>query len=42
MYGDDEYSKNYLYDEIKRFLEDHPISELLELVADVIRYEREE
>lgn len=43
MYGDDSNgnSKNYLYDEIKRFLEEHTISELLEIVSDVIRNEKE-
>ena len=44
MYGDSEYSnqKNNLYDEIKWFLEDHPISELIAIVADVIEREKEE
>jgi hypothetical protein len=43
MYGDDEYNnnKNDLYSEIRMFLEEHPISELIEIVADVIRYEKE-
>jgi len=43
MYGDDKNGgeKNGMYDEIKWFLENHSISELLEIVADVIRYERE-
>lgn len=44
MYGESDYNeaKNYLYDDIKEFLEKHPISELLEIVSDVIRYEKEE
>ena len=39
MYGDDHYgmSKEYLFNEIEEFLEEHPISELLEVVADAIR-----
>ena len=43
MYGDDTYNnqKNYLYDEIKDFLEEHPISELLQIISDVISYEKE-
>ena len=43
MYGESDYNerKNNLYDEIKWFLEDHPISELLQIVADVIEYERD-
>ena len=41
MYGESDYNrnKNDLYDEIKWFLEEHPISELLQIVADVIKYE---
>ena len=30
--------KNDIYDEIKGFLQDHPISELLQIIADVIGY----
>ena len=43
MYGESDYcsEKNNLYDEIKYFLENHPISELLEIVADVIEREKE-
>ena len=43
MYGDSEYNsnKNDLYDEIKEFLEEHPISELMQIVSDVIRCEKE-
>lgn len=43
MYGDDEYNnnKNDLYDNIKEFLEEHPVSELMQIVSDVIRYEKE-
>lgn len=45
MYGDSEYitNKNYLYDYIKEFLEEHPISELMQIVSDAKkskRYER--
>lgn len=41
MYGESDYNrnKNDLYDEIKLFLEEHPVSELLEIVADVVKYE---
>ncbi len=44
MYGDSSYSneKNNLYDELKNFLENHPISEMLQIVADVVRRESEE
>ena len=44
MYGESEYNnqKNNLYDEIKWFLEDHKISELLSIVADVIEWEKED
>jgi len=44
MYGDSSYSneKNNIYDEIKWFLENHPISELLQIVADVVKLERED
>lgn len=36
MYGDSDYSrgKNDIFDEIIRFLEDHPMEELLRIVAD--------
>ena len=36
MYGDNKWDKNDLYDEIKSFLEAHPISELLEVVMDAV------
>ena len=45
MYGDSSYcgDKNCLYDEIKWFLEEgHPVSELLQIVSDVLRYECEQ
>lgn len=44
MYGESHYNeeKNYLYDDIKDFLERHPISELLQIVSDTIKYEKEE
>ena len=37
-YGESDYNreKNNLYDDLKYFLEDHPVSELLRIVADVI------
>ena len=43
MYGESDYNceKNNLYDELKYFLEEHPLSELLEIVTDVVRYEAE-
>lgn len=43
MYGDDRYNncKNDIYDELKLFLEEHPISELIQIVSDVIKYEVE-
>ncbi len=43
MYGDSSYNneKNSLYDELTDFLENHPISEMLQIVADVVRYEAE-
>lgn len=42
MYGDSNYEMNDLYDELKNFLEDHPISEILQIVTDVVRYEKED
>ena len=38
MYGESEYNrdKNDIYDEIRSFLEGHPMSELLQIVADVV------
>ena len=36
IYGDTNWVKNDLYDEIKSFLEVHPISELLQVVTDAI------
>ena len=38
MYGESEYNrdKNDIYDEIRSFLEDHPMFELLQIVADVV------
>ena len=32
----DDRDKNNIYDEIRSFLEDHPMSELLQIVADVV------
>ena len=44
MYGDDKIGmcKNELYNIIKKFLETYDISALLEVVTDVIRYEKDE
>lgn len=44
MYGENEYNsqKNNIYDEIKIFLEEHPVSELLQIIADVVELEVEE
>ena len=38
MYGDDGYHSqmNDIYDEMERFLEEHPVSELLKIVSDVV------
>lgn len=36
MYGDTNYMKNDLYDSIKEFLDTHPVSELMQVVADAI------
>lgn len=40
IYGESEYAeeKNYLFNEIQRFLEDHPVEELIRIVADAIEY----
>jgi hypothetical protein len=40
MYGDSPYNmdKEILYGEINDFLEEHPISELLEVVSDSIKH----
>ena len=38
MYGDSPYTneKNDIYDEILRFLEMHPTSELMQIIGDVL------
>ncbi len=43
MYGDDSNGreKNDLYDNIKYFLKEHPVSELLKIVADVLIREKD-
>jgi hypothetical protein len=43
MYGESEYNSqmNNIYGEIKWFLEEHPVSELLQIVADVVEREVE-
>ena len=43
MYGESEYNlqKNNMYNEIKWFLEEHPVSELLQIIADVVEREVE-
>ena len=41
MYGESEYAgeKNYLFDEIRRVIEEgHPVEELIRIVADAIEY----
>ena len=44
MYGDDEhgYQMNNIYEELRAFLENNPISELLQVLADVVRDYKEE
>jgi len=39
MYGDGSYNTqmNNLYDEMRWFLEDHPVSELIQIVADAVK-----
>lgn len=39
MYSDDK--KNDIYDNIKYFLKEHPVSELLKIVSDVLVHEKE-
>lgn len=41
MYGESPYSeeKNDMYSYIKQFLETHPISELIHIIADVVESE---
>lgn len=41
MYGESPYSeeKNDMYSDIKRFLETHPISELIHIIADAVESE---
>ena len=36
-----DYDKDNMYDEMKRFIEEHSESELLQILADVIKYEKE-
>jgi hypothetical protein len=40
MYGDDSYNeeKNNLFDIIQEFLDEHPVSELLSIVSDAVKY----
>ena len=40
MYGESEYAgeKNILFEELRRFLEEHPVEELIRIVADAIEY----
>ena len=44
MYGDDQngQEKNNLYDEIRDFLETHPVSELMHIISNVLEYEKGE
>ena len=43
MYGDGNYNndRNYLYDEIRDFLNTHPIYELMEIISNVFEYDYE-
>lgn len=43
MYGDDQNGKEkeHLYYTIEEFLENHPISELMEIIAKVLEYNEE-
>lgn len=41
MYGDSEWDKNNLYDELREFLKDHKVSELLKIVTDAVEYMEE-
>ena len=40
MYGDGEYysQMNDIHEEMGKFLEEHPVSELLKIVSDVVGY----
>ena len=42
MYGESEWDKNNLYDELRNFLKEHKVSELLEIVKDAIEYMEDE
>jgi len=44
MYGDGDYAreKNNIYEEMRDFLENHSISELIRIVSDVIENEKGE
>ena len=41
MYGDFACDKNDLYDELRNFLKEHKVSELLEIVKDAVEYNEE-
>lgn len=41
MYGESEWDKNNLYDELRNFLKEHKVSELLEIVKDAVEYNEE-
>lgn len=41
MYGDTNYDMNDLYDQMREFLKDHKVSELLEIVKDAVEYNEE-
>lgn len=37
MYGDGNYAKNDLFDEIKAFLQEYSVGDLLEVVTDAVK-----
>lgn len=41
MCGESEWDKNNLYDELRNFLKEHKVSELLEIVKDAVEYNEE-
>lgn len=43
MYGESPYNeeKNYLYNHIRDFLNEHPVSELMGIISNVLEYEKE-
>ena len=41
MYGDSNYDMNDLFEQIREFLKDHKVSELLKIVKDAVEYNEE-